>query len=196
MDKIALEEIWKPIEGYEGWYEVSNLGKVKRVERNINATYMGKPYVRHIKERILKPQLSGCGYLIVNLCKNGKQEFKRVNVLVAEAFIPNPNNYEHAHHVNHNRFDNSVGNLEWIDLHEHHRMHGAERGKIVYQFEDDEICNIWKSATCAARALGYFQSSICACCNGKIKTHKGFAWSYSPLEKIKKEQDDLNLALI
>ena len=79
-----MEEIWKDIEGYEGIYQVSNLGNVKNIR----------------KDKIRKPSINPNGYKMVNLYKNGNFKNLLVNRLVAKAFIPNPNNYPVVNHIN------------------------------------------------------------------------------------------------
>ena len=90
-------EIWKDIEGYEGYYQVSNLGRVKRVSDG----YILKPY-HHEK-----------GYLKIDLQIHGKRRKFRIHRIVAEAFIPNENNYPQINHINGMKEDNRVENLEW-----------------------------------------------------------------------------------
>ena len=84
-----IMEIWKDIENYEGLYQVSNLGRVRSLERDV-FNYRG--VARHIKEKILVPVLDRGGYQYVNLSKNGKRKTIKTHRLVAEAFIPNPEN--------------------------------------------------------------------------------------------------------
>lgn len=105
MDK----EIWKDIESYEGLYQVSNLGKVKSLERYVNWRNTKKL----CKSFILKPYDNSFGYLIVKLCKEGKMRNYRVNRLVAKAFIPNPNNRPEVNHLDGCKYNNCVENLEW-----------------------------------------------------------------------------------
>lgn len=102
-----MEEIWKDIQGFEGYYQVSNLGRVKSLERSIN-TYFGK---RLKKEKIKKPQTHNQGYLIVWLPIVGT---KLIHRLVAKEFIPNPKNLEFVNHKNGIKTDNRVENLEWV----------------------------------------------------------------------------------
>lgn len=101
------KEIWKPIKDFEGYYEVSNIGRV----RSLN-------YKRTGKEKILKNTESNDGYLIVGLTKNGKRKQFKVHRLVAEAFIPNPENKPCIDHINTVRSDNRVENLRWVSYKE------------------------------------------------------------------------------
>ena len=97
------EEIWKPIKEFEGYYEVSNMGRV----RSLN-------YKRTGKEKILKNIGDYKGYLEIVLTKNGKQKQFKVHRLVAEAFIPNPENKPCIDHINTVKSDNRVENLRWV----------------------------------------------------------------------------------
>ena len=90
-------EIWKDIKGYEGLYQVSNLGRVKNKRRN----------------RLLKLRLERNGYLRVSLYKNSKVSCKFVHRLVAQNFIPNPNNLEYVNHKDEDKSNNDASNLEW-----------------------------------------------------------------------------------
>ena len=98
-----MEEIWKPIKDYEGLYEVSNLGRVKSLN------YRGTG-----KEKILKNIENSKGYFQVGLVKFGKQKVFKVHRLVAEAFIPNPENKPCIDHINTVKSDNRVENLRWV----------------------------------------------------------------------------------
>jgi hypothetical protein len=103
-----MTEIWKDIEGYEGYYQVSNLGRVKSLRRK---TKSGNGGFKYIRERILRP---GNGeYLTTPLVKNGVQKTHYVHRLVAIAFIPNPENKMDVNHKDFNKKNNNVGNLEW-----------------------------------------------------------------------------------
>lgn len=105
-------EIWKDIPGYEGEYQVSNLGRVKSLAR----TCRNNKGTRPIRERILKPCLTKNGYSIVHLGHRGRST--RIHRLVAEVFIPNPDNLPVVDHINGKRDDNRVENLRWVDYKE------------------------------------------------------------------------------
>ena len=106
-----IEEIWKPVVGYEGLYEVSNKGTVKSLDR---FTKSGRGNGnRFISGKILKSALNKKGYPSVVLCKDGKMFTQRVHRLVAEAFIPNPDNLPVVNHKDEDKTNNCVDNLEW-----------------------------------------------------------------------------------
>lgn len=102
-----MEEIWKDIKGYEGLYQVSNTGKVRSLDRKVwNYTKKG---------RILKMHNNGHGYYNVSLHNKEKTEkHAYIHILVAKAFIPNPNNYEQVNHKDFDKSNNSANNLEWV----------------------------------------------------------------------------------
>lgn len=102
-----MEEIWKNIDGYEGIYQVSNLGRVRSLDRRVwNYTKKG---------RILKSHSNGHGYQNVSLYNENKiEKHAYIHILVAKAFIPNPNNYEQVNHKDFNKANNNVENLEWV----------------------------------------------------------------------------------
>lgn len=107
------EEIWKDVVGYEGIYEISNFGRVKSVERDIEIYQNGRVKIQHQKEVIMKQMTNHCGYLTVSLRKPRKKRAKfMVHRLVATAFIPNPQNKEQVNHIDANKKNNNVSNLE------------------------------------------------------------------------------------
>lgn len=177
-------EIWKAIKGYEGYYEVSNLGRIKSVERVVISTSKyGKQYNKHVKEKMLNPRKTGKDYLKVDLSKNGITEPKLMHQLVAEAFVPNTHGYTVVHHKNHDQKDNRAENLEWIDGGEHTAMHSAERAKRVDQLDKitGEVLRQWDRARDVERELGYKHNSISRCARGEkgYKAPYGFVWKYT-----------------
>lgn len=99
-------EIWKDIKEYEGLYQVSNWGKVKSIDRVINNHFY--------KSKIIKPCDNGIGYCQIKLCKNGKYKRFYLHRLVAQAFLENYNPTLEVNHINHNKKDNNINNLELV----------------------------------------------------------------------------------
>jgi hypothetical protein len=104
-----MEEIWKDIKGYEGLYQISNLERVKSLEK---LSWNGHVWWTK-KELILNP-VNSMGYKSVRLCKSNKCKSHRIHILVATYFIPNPENKRMVNHINHDRWDSRVENLEWV----------------------------------------------------------------------------------
>lgn len=119
-----MEEIWKPVVGYEGFYEVSNIGRVK----SLNREEKWGEYVRARQGKILKPGRSGIWYLTAVLYKNGKKKTTKVHRMVATAFIPNPLGKKYINHIDSNPINNSVKNLEWC-THLENMQHAAKAGR-------------------------------------------------------------------
>lgn len=164
-----MNEIWKDIKGYEGLYQVSNLGNVKSLCNN-----------KTRKEKILKPKQRK-GYLYVGLCKNGKVKQYLVHRLVAEHFIPNPNNLPQIDHINTNKTDNRVENLRWVTQKENSNnpLTIDKLNKPIIQFsKDGELIKKWNSAMDVQRELGIKQTNISNCCKGKLKSVGGYIWRY------------------
>ncbi len=114
-----MTEIWKPITGYEGLYEISNLGRVKSVARQCDAfgprIKNGK---RLVRERIIKPSKNPKGYLVANLHKDGVSRNHTIARLVASAFIPNPYNKPQIDHIDNDKTNNHTDNLRWVTARE------------------------------------------------------------------------------
>lgn len=105
-------EIWARIDGYEGYYEVSNTGKVRGLDRFL--PFKNKSGGRTTKGRVLKPHDNGSGYYYVSLYLNGKKKNKLIHRLVAECYLENPHNKETVNHKDGDKGNNHVGNLEWL----------------------------------------------------------------------------------
>ena len=184
-------EEWKPIKDYEGLYEVSNLGRVKSLN-----------YKRTGKEKILKNIECRNGYLAVSLTKLGKQKVFYIHKLVAEAFIPNPENKPCVDHINTIRTKNEVTNLRWVTYEENNNNHltnkkqsESKKGdksynygkkgkdchnskKVVQLSYDDVLIKIWDCITDTEREEGFNRRTVTDCCKGKRKDYKGFKWMY------------------
>ena len=108
-------ETWKDIRGYEGFYQVSDLGNVRSIDRTTK-TSDGREYFQGGK--ILQPVKSKCGYLYVNLRKNGKLTSRTIHRLVAEHFLPNPLSKPQVNHIDEKKENNNVSNLAWVTVKE------------------------------------------------------------------------------
>ena len=121
-------EVWKDIVGYEGKYQVSNLGYIKSLEM-----WTGDKYIK--RDKILRGSLSNNGYLYVSLCKGGKAKKYKVNRLVAQAFIENPYNLPITNHIDGDKTNNCVDNLEWTTQSENlkHSYRTGLRKAVAYK---------------------------------------------------------------
>ena len=191
-------EIWKTAiydgEIYEGLYKVSNLGRILSLN-----------YKNTGRAELLNPGNDGCGYLQVYLRKDRKGKMCKVHRIVAQTFLPNPDNLPEVNHKDEDKTNNFVflnedgsinkekSNLEWKN-HRDNCNHGTRNERIakankiahtngklskkVLQFTlDDEFVREWPSASECGRN-GFNQGHVSACCRGEEKTYKGFKWCY------------------
>lgn len=171
------KEHWKPIEGYEGLYEVSSIGRIK--------TVAGK----WRKEKIRKTYTYKKGYIRVVLSKGNKLHTYQVHRLVAQAFLPNPNNLPVVNHKDRNPSNNCVDNLEWCTHQYNIHWDGAlerraetqrkynRRSIPVSQYSlDGEFIATYPSIKEAARQTGSDNGNISGCLAGRQKKHNGFIW--------------------
>ena len=126
-----MEEVWKDIKGYEGKYQVSNLGQVKSLDVIIEYTnkYGNKSKQLH-KGKIISQHDNGYGYMSVMLWKDNKSKNFYIHRLVAEAFIPNPYNLSQVNHIDENKQNNSIDNLEWCDV-KYNNNYGTKNKRSV-----------------------------------------------------------------
>ena len=188
-------EIWRPIRGFESFYEVSNLGRVKSLCREaIDKT--GRKFF--IGEELLKGSLDNGGYLHVKLTVNGSSSYIRIHREVAIAFIPNPENKPTVDHINTIRTDNRVENLRWAthkeQLNENHITH-SRMVKVCDQNKDKALDAVRKCVRCittnrefdsvreASKFYNCDESGITKCCKKKAKSAgklngKKLVWEY------------------
>lgn len=170
-----MEEIWKDIEGYEGFYQVSNMGRVRGLRRNI----------------ILKIKIARNGYERVHLYKNKGYKHFLIHRLVANAFIPNPNNLPQVNHKDENKTNNCVDNLEWctqeynynygtINIRKSQKqLNDKNKSKVVLQYSlDGTFIKEWKSTMDVERNLGFDNANISKCYRNIKKTAYGYIWKY------------------
>ena len=182
-------EKWKDIQGYEGLYQVSDLGRIKSIGRTIEyANGTLHPY----QEKIRKNNTHKNGYKNVDLWKEGKAKTFKVHRLVAQAFVPNPNNLPEVNHIDENKENNKASNLEWVTA-EYNTNYGTrgkrageKRKKPVLQFAlDGNFIKEHTSAKEAAKQFGnkHIAMQIGECCRGTQKTAHGFKWRFK--EEVK-----------
>lgn len=187
-----MKEIWKDIQGYENLYQVSSMGRVKSLN-----------YKRTGKERILNPQKDKNNYLKVSLSKEEKIKQYFVHRLVAQAFIPNPDNLPQVNHKDENPNNNCVDNLEWCTqkyninygtrlercskahkgrkhTQEHNERMGKAHRKPILQLSKSEniILGKYNSVTQASKELNINRGNISSCCKEKYKSCGGYRWMY------------------
>lgn len=169
-----MKEIWKGIEGYESIYQISNLGRIKS------------------KIKILSPHISNCGYLRIIL----KNKHYSIHRLVAKAFIPNPNNKPQVNHIDGNKTNNCVNNLEWVtasenQIHNYKNLHlkpsmlgkkgkNHVASKKIYQFDIyNNFIKKWDSIIEASNSLKINSCNIVDCAKGNRKSAGKFIWKYT-----------------
>jgi hypothetical protein len=190
---ISHEEIWLPVSGYEGRYEISNFGNIKALSR---------PHYKRKSPILVKKQLDRYGYHYVHISNGIKGRNIKVHRLVAIAFIPNPENKSDVNHIDGNKLNNHVSNLEWATIKENVRhahdtglrtmdhlialsrtkkLSKNHRARAIIQYNlDGTIVRKWD---CLWEAVLFFgkktNSSIGNCCRGQQRTAYGFKWSYA-----------------
>ena len=183
--------MWKPVTGYEGLYEVSDIGEIRSCDRYI------KTDIRHVKSRLIKGKTlfqnkKRNGYLTVDLSKEGKVKTTLVHRIVAEAYLPNPDGLHFVNHKDSNRTNNAVSNLEWVTSSEN-RLHGMEYGNVTFRkkavlciengtiFESPVNAVDWIIKNYPGRVCGELKTAagnIRSACKGFRNNAYGFTWEY------------------
>ena len=166
MDKV--NEQWRPIKGFDGLYEVSNLGNV-----------------RNKRGKVLSPKVGKTGYLIVGLHDNCEVTYKYIHRLVGETFLEIPDFKCEINHIDENKSNNRVDNLEWTTRVQNVN-HGTGRSRhdrklfkpVSCFLPDGTFVKRYESITEAGRDLGVLKTSVWAAVSGKSKTCKGMIWKY------------------
>ena len=154
ISTTAAVEEWRPIAGFEGLYEVSNLGRIRSLDRYVaTLTFLGEPSQRFSKGRVLKMNKTPNGYLMAQLCKDGKRVNSMVHRLVAQAFIPNPDNLSEINHKDQDKHNNQTDNLEWCN-HKYNINYGDARER-----QRDAISRPIEQLTMDGQHVAYFRSA-------------------------------------
>ena len=163
--------MYKAIKGYEGFYEVNELGQIRSIDRIVKYK---NGIIRKHDGKELKPLIDTGGYAMVRLNKNGIAKMRKVHRLVAEAFLPNPDNLPQVHHKNHNTKDNRACNLQWVtsaeQIDDHWIMAQGTRLRVV----GHGIDKIFISAKAVQRELGIADTYVLNTAKGKYKQAKGY----------------------
>lgn len=185
-----MKEIWKDVVGFEGYYVVSNTGRIKSVARE----YLRNGVIIHVRERIISCGDDGRGYVSTGLSRAGTRKTCKVHRLVAEAFIENPLSLREVNHKDENKSNNNVENLEWCDR-KYNLNYGTFKQRVgimtknkieacikksygkVLQFDlDGSFIADYESMFVAAKATGIGKSGIKKACSGKQRTSGGYIW--------------------
>lgn len=185
-----MEEIWKDIIGYEGIYQISNLGRVLALPKIVNSSKSinGK---RITSARIKCTRVDRYGYETVKLTdSNSVYKHYTIHRLVALSFIPNPNNYPSINHKDENKLNNTPDNLEWCTV-KYNNLYNDRQDKInllltngllskpVIQYSLDGVfVREFPSVNQVCRELNIFKAGVSGCCNNRASTYKGFKWSF------------------
>ena len=164
-----MTEIWKDVVGYEGLYQVSNLGRVKSIR----------------KDKIMSTPLNAKdGYLRVNLKKNGTQKQTLVHRLVEESFVENKNGFTQVNHIDEDKTNNCETNLEWCTA-KYNSNYGTHMRRIIDKLSKPVLCvelgKVFKNSVEAARCIGAAKGTathINRCATGKEKSCYGYTWRY------------------
>jgi hypothetical protein len=175
-----MKEIWKDIAGYEGYYQISNTGSVKSLDRVINVIDGKRIYDKHLTGKILYQRRHGKGYKTVSLLKDCESKSVYIHRLVAQAFIPNDANCPMINHKNAVKNDNCAENLEWCTNGENvqyaYDLGTHSNSKAVVCLSDGKI---FISGCAAGKFYKLNQRNISECCNGKRKTCGGLKFSFT-----------------
>lgn len=167
-----MKEIWIDIQGYEGLYQVSNLGRIKSLTYN----------------KVRKPSITNAGYEHIILSKDGKTKPHSVHRLVALAFVANPNGYKYVNHKDENKLNNKASNLEWCTA-KQNLIHSnvidslltashKTNEKAVLMYKDGVLVGEFDSISKAAQAINSRQQHVTSCLYGKQNTTRGYSFKF------------------
>lgn len=184
-------EVWKPVVGFENLYQVSDFGRVKRIP--LKFKIVG---VKNRRETMLRPEINKWGYAAVSLSYGKVKKMKTVHRVLMEAHVPNPENKRCINHLDGNKLNNNIDNLEWC-THSENSMHASRMGKMrgnqsqlgmineksklskpIVQLEiSGSFVKFWPSIA-EARRSGFCPATIVRCLKGRRPHACGYLWKY------------------
>ena len=173
-----MKEIWKPIEGYEGLYEVSNMGRVRSLDREWKIT---PNHNMRTKGKVITQEKNHAGYLRACLSKHNNPRMFSTHRLVAKAFVPNPQNKPDVNHKDGDKANNRANNLEWVtpsenQIHSRDALHRRYHSRPVICIETGERFN---SIVQASKLTNTPMGNLCSCCTGNRERAGGYHWRYA-----------------
>lgn len=179
---MSEKEIWKDIEGYEGLYQVSNMGRVRSLDRKDARGH-------RIKGKMLADCRTRCGYRMVGLHQGGNAKCWLIHRLVAMAFLDNPSNLPEVNHKDENKANNAVSNLEWCTAFYNNTYNGRHKragkriakalGRPIYVVSGSGHRYYFESAKKAAEILELKRQGVSKCFRGECKQHHGFTFEWA-----------------
>lgn len=166
-----MEEIWKTLLEYDGFYQISNYGNIKSFYNN--------------EEKLLKKNIDRYGYEYVELYNTTNKSRKKYKIhrLVAQYFCDGYFENAVVNHKDENKLNNKSDNLEWCDI-KHNNSYGIKVKQIIQYDKQMNCIQEWDSAMSASQDLNIDASAITKCCRGKKKTYKGYIWKYKNLDSF------------
>lgn len=179
-----MQEEWKDVKGYEGYYQVSNQGRVKRLER---VAIGNGGSLHYLNEIIMKTWHDRNGYEQVKFMVKRVKKHKQVHVLVAEVFYDNTDNLPEVNHKDENKANNNANNLEWCTSNYNiHYGTGRQRSKekqkrkpVIQIDTEGNIINKYTSTLEVSNKTGYTRASISGACHGYYKQAYGYRWEFA-----------------
>ena len=200
----AVPVVRKAVKGYEGYYEVDQFGRVFGLDRTITVVDGERTYEKPIAGRQLKQSMHDKGYKTVSLTKDGQTKQMFVHRIVAEAFLPNPENLPMVNHKDEDKTNNFLENLEWCTA-AYNRTYGSaverhakklrgreseKRVAVIQRSLDGEFMNWHGSIKDAAKSVNGATGAISAACKGTRKTAYGYRWEYDFCSRGERRSDD------
>lgn len=184
---MGKEEIWKDIPNYIGYYQVSNMGRIRSVDRFVKVNVK----TIFLKGKVKKQYKTKKGYLTINLSKDGVTNTMFVHVVVLTSFVQRPKGLNQINHKDENKTNNALTNLEYCDC-KYNQNYGTcnlrkslatindiKRSKRVLQYTlDGQLIKEYPSLHQMVRDTGFSRTHIRSACNGKLHTAYGFKWNW------------------